>query len=127
MKPAALAAGFIQTRFGVRGLREVPAWHGGFGRPPAWLPFGDPHTQPSGAGFAEPVARVLGRGLLGAQGQDQGQDPAERFLLGPVLRGQRRAVRLAERVRRATIRERLAFVFAALVLFLLALGLGQGG
>lgn len=124
---AALAAGFIQTRFGVRGLREVPAWHGGFGRPPAWLPFGDPHTQPSGAGFAEPVARVLGRGLLGAQGQDQGQDPAERFLLGPLLRGQRRAVRLAERVRRATIRERLAFVFAALVLFLLALGLGQGG
>ncbi|WP_155992608.1 proton-conducting transporter transmembrane domain-containing protein [Acidocella facilis] len=120
---AALAAGFIQTRFGVRGLREVPAWHGGFGRPPAWLPFGDPHTQPSGAGFAEPVARVLGRGLLGAQGQD----PSEHFLLGPLLRGQRRAVRLAERVRRATIRERLAFVFAALVLFLLALGLGQGG
>jgi hydrogenase-4 component B len=30
-------------------------------------------------------------------------------------------------IRRATIRERLAFVFAALVMFLLALGLGQGG
>jgi hypothetical protein len=38
-----------------------------------------------------------------------------------------RFVRLAERVRRATIRERLAFVFAVLVAFLLALGLGQGG
>jgi hypothetical protein len=35
--------------------------------------------------------------------------------------------RLAERIRRATIRQRLAFVFAALVLFLLALGLGQNG
>lgn len=120
---AALAAGFVQTRFGVRGLREVPGWNGGFGRPPAWLPFGDPHTQPSATGFAEPVMRVLGKGVLG-EGMS---DPAEKFLLAPLARLQRRGVRLAERVRRATIRERLAFVFGALVLFLLALGLVQGG
>jgi hydrogenase-4 component B len=120
---AALAAGFVQTRWGTRGLREVPAWNGGFGRPPAWLPFGDPHTQASATGFAEPVMRVLGKGLLGTALAD----PAERFILAPLARLQRRGVRLAERVRRATIRERLAFVFGALVLFLLALGLGQGG
>ena len=120
---AALAAGFVQTRWGVRGLREVPAWNGGFGRPPTWLPFGDPHTQASASGFAEPVMRVLGKGLLGTAMAD----PAERFLLLPMFRLQMRFVRLAERVRRATIRERLAFVFAVLVAFLLALGLGQGG
>ena len=120
---AALAAGFAQTRWGTRGLREVPAWNGGFGRPPAWLPFGDPHTQASATGFAEPIMRVLGKGLLGASMAD----PAERFLLTPLFRLQTRLIRLAERVRRATIRERLAFVFAVLVAFLLALGLGQGG
>ncbi|MDE2458908.1 MAG: hypothetical protein KGL20_06705 [Rhodospirillales bacterium] len=120
---AALAAGFVQTRWGVRGLREVPAWNGGFGRPPAWLPFGDPHTQASATGFAEPIMRVLGKELLGAGMAD----PAERFLLAPLFRIQTRLIRLAERVRRATIRERLAFVFAVLVAFLLALGLGQGG
>jgi formate hydrogenlyase subunit 3/multisubunit Na+/H+ antiporter MnhD subunit len=120
---AALAAGFVQTRWGVRGLREVPAWNGGFGRPPAWLPFGDPHTQASATGFAELVMRVMGKGLLGAGMTD----PAERFLLTPLFRLQMRLIRLAERVRRATIRERLAFVFAVLVAFLLALGLGQGG
>ena len=120
---AALAAGFAQTRLGVRGLREVPAWNGGFGRPPAWLPFGDPHTQPSATGFAEPIMRVLGKGLLGTAMTD----PAERFLLTPLFRLQTKLIRLAERVRRATIRERLAFVFAVLVAFLLALGLGQGG
>ncbi len=120
---AALAAGFAQTRWGGRGLREAPAWNGGFGRPPAWLPFGDPRTQISATGFAEPVMRSIGRELLGTAPVD----PAERFLLIPLIRAQRRGVRLAERMRRATIRERLAFVFAVLVTFLLALGLGRGG
>jgi hypothetical protein len=41
------------------------------------------------------------------------------------LHGQ--VTRLAEWVRRATVRQRLAFVFAALVMFLLVLGLGQNG
>jgi len=120
---AALAAGFIFHRWGVRGTREVPAWTGGFGRPPAWLPFGDPHTQPSATGFAEPVSRALARGVL-APG---GADPSEAFFFGPLFRLHMRCVRVAERLRRATIRQRLAFVFAALVAFLLALGLGEGG
>lgn len=119
----AVAAGFILHRYGVRGSREVPAWNGGFGKPPPWLPFGDPATQPSATGFAEPIARAIGRGLL-APG---GADPAEAFLLTPLTRLHLRCVRVAERLRRATIRQRLAFIFAALVAFLLALGLGEGG
>ena len=33
------------------GARGGPAWEGGFAAPPPWLPFGDPLTQSSGAGF----------------------------------------------------------------------------
>lgn len=119
----AVAAGFVLHRFGTRGTREVPAWNGGFGRPPAWLPFGDPATQPSATGFAEPVARAIAGGLLGKNGAD----PADIWLIAPLRGLHLRGVRLAERIRRATIRERLAFVFAALVMFLAALGLAEGG
>ncbi len=119
----AAAAGFVLQRWGVRGTREVAAWSGGFGRAPAWLPFGDPATQPSATGFAEPVARAIARGVLGRDATD----PAELYLMDPLRLLHLRGVRVAERIRRATIRERLAFVFAALVLFLLALGLAEGG
>jgi formate hydrogenlyase subunit 3/multisubunit Na+/H+ antiporter MnhD subunit len=110
-------------KFGTRGEREVPAWNGGFGRPPVWLPFGDPKTQASGTGLAEPVWRAMGVGIL----TRDGTDPGEAYLFTPIARLHFRATRLAERIRRATIRQRLAFVFFALVMFLLALGLGQGG
>jgi hydrogenase-4 component B len=118
----ATAAGFVLHRFGVRGTREVAPWNGGFGRPPVWLPFGDPTTQPSATGFAEPVSRAITAGVL-----KPGADPADAWLIAPLLSLHLRGVRLAERIRRATIRERLAFVFGALVMFLLALGLVEGG
>jgi formate hydrogenlyase subunit 3/multisubunit Na+/H+ antiporter MnhD subunit len=116
------AAFALLYRFGVRNTREVHAWNGGFGRPPVWLPFGDPATQPSATGFAEPVRRAIGHGLL-ARG---GADPAEAYVFAPLYRLNLRLTRLAEHIRRATIRQRLAFVFAALVVFLLILGLRQG-
>jgi formate hydrogenlyase subunit 3/multisubunit Na+/H+ antiporter MnhD subunit len=119
----ALALAALLRRFGVRGSREVSAWMGGFGAPPAWLPFGDPATQPSATGFAQPVARAIGAGVLAAGGAD----PAETWLLAPLLRVHTRLTRLAENIRRSTIRERLAFIFMALVVFLLVLGLGEGG
>ena len=56
-----------------------------------------------------------------------GADLSEAYLLIPLARLNARLTRLAERIRRATLRQRLAFVFATLVIFLLALGLGQGG
>jgi formate hydrogenlyase subunit 3/multisubunit Na+/H+ antiporter MnhD subunit len=117
----ALAAGTafaLLRRFGARGEREVRAWQGGFGKPPAWLPFGNPATQPSATGLAEPVRRAMPAVLTGV-------DPGEVWLLAPLARANNAVTRLAERIRRATIRQRLAFVFAALVAFLLALGLGQ--
>jgi formate hydrogenlyase subunit 3/multisubunit Na+/H+ antiporter MnhD subunit len=123
MAVLAAIAFFALRRFGVRGEREVPAWNGGFGKPPVWLPFGDPATQPIASGFAEPVRRVLGSALLGPLGLD----PGEKYILAPLSRLHLRLTRIAEWVRRATIRQRLAFVFAVLVMFLLALGLGQDG
>jgi formate hydrogenlyase subunit 3/multisubunit Na+/H+ antiporter MnhD subunit len=119
----ATGAGFLLHRFGLRGTREVAPWTGGFGAPPVWLPFGDPTTQPSATGFAEPVFRAIGRGLLTAEGTD----PSEAYLIAPLQRLHLRGVRIAERIRRSTIRQRLAFVFAGLVMFLLALGLAEGG
>jgi len=119
---AACAAGawwFVKI-FGARGEREVPAWQGGFGKPPPWLPFGDPATQATGTGLSEPIRRAIGFTILGARNAD----PGEVFVLEPLRRMNVAVTRAAERVRRATIRERLAFVFAALVFFLLALGLG---
>jgi formate hydrogenlyase subunit 3/multisubunit Na+/H+ antiporter MnhD subunit len=123
MAVLAAIAFFALRRFAVRGEREVPAWNGGFGKPPVWLPFGDPATQPIASGFAEPVRRVLGAAVLGPSGLD----PGEKFILAPLSRLHLRLTRGAEWVRRATIRQRLAFVFAVLVVFLLALGLGQDG
>jgi formate hydrogenlyase subunit 3/multisubunit Na+/H+ antiporter MnhD subunit len=119
----AAAAFFGMRRWGARGEREALPWRGGFGKPPAWLPFGDPATQPSATGFAEPVRRALGVALLG----NAGTDPSERYILAPLIRLHLQATRLAEWLRRATVRQRLAFVFAALVMFLLVLGLGQNG
>lgn len=119
---AAAAAFLALRRFGVRGTREAAAWNGGFGPPPAWLPFGDPKTQLSATGFAEPVRRAMGQGVLAPSGADL----ADAYLLTPLSRLNTCLTRLAERIRRATIRQRLAFVFGALVMFLLALGLGQG-
>jgi formate hydrogenlyase subunit 3/multisubunit Na+/H+ antiporter MnhD subunit len=120
---SAAVAFLLLQKYAVRGTRDVTAWNGGFGRPPAWLPFGDPTTQPTAAGLAQPVRRALAGGIL----PRSGVDPTELLLLLPLTRLNMRLTRLAERIRRTTIRQRLAFVFFALVMFLLALGLGQGG
>jgi formate hydrogenlyase subunit 3/multisubunit Na+/H+ antiporter MnhD subunit len=123
MAVAAGAAYAVLRRFGARGERAVHAWNGGFGRPPVWLPFGDPKTQPTGLGFAEPVLRAIGGAILAGGERDLG----EAYVFTPLARLNFRATRLAERIRRATIRQRLAFVFGALVVFLLVLGLSRGG
>jgi hypothetical protein len=68
------------------------------------------------------VRRALGEAIL-----LHGGDPADALLWQPLLWLQLRLTRGAEYIRRATIRQRLAFVFLALVAFLAALGLEQGG
>ena len=119
--PAGLAF-LLLRRFGARGEREVSAWNGGFGKPPVWLPFGDPITQPSGTGFAEPVRRALGARWLGRPGAD----PGEKYMLRPLARLNSLLVSWAQRIGRTTLRRNLAILLAALVLFLVALSLGQG-
>jgi formate hydrogenlyase subunit 3/multisubunit Na+/H+ antiporter MnhD subunit len=102
--------------------RHVADWTGGLGAAPAWLPFGEAATQPTATGFAEPIRRAIASRML-----FPGTDPTDLYLLAPLYRVNAYLTRLAEHVRRSTIRERLAFVFALLVLFLLVLGLlGDG-
>ncbi len=58
----ALAAGALAIGIARRsppGVAAVPAWNGGFIAPPPHLPLGDPATQPSAAGLAQPLRRVL--------------------------------------------------------------------
>jgi NADH:ubiquinone oxidoreductase subunit 5 (subunit L)/multisubunit Na+/H+ antiporter MnhA subunit len=57
----ALAAAALVLRLvpGAGGVARGPAWDGGFMAPPPHLPFGDPLTQPSAAGLAEPLRRAL--------------------------------------------------------------------
>ncbi len=56
----ALAAAALVLRLAPgAGVVRGPAWDGGFLAPPPHLPFGDPLTQPSAAGSAEPLRRLL--------------------------------------------------------------------
>jgi formate hydrogenlyase subunit 3/multisubunit Na+/H+ antiporter MnhD subunit len=64
-----LAAGLVLWLRRLRGVPagavSGPAWDGGFAAPPAWLPFGNPVTQSSGAGFApSPACGTLFRRLI---------------------------------------------------------------
>ena len=56
-----LAAAALVLRLvpGAGGVVRGSAWDGGFMAPPPHLPFGDPLTQPSAAGLAEPLRRAL--------------------------------------------------------------------
>ncbi|HQT67307.1 MAG TPA: proton-conducting transporter membrane subunit [Acetobacteraceae bacterium] len=122
--------------------RYVDLWQGGFAKPPIWQPFGDPGTQASATGFAEPVRRALGRSILGAHISIEPAapgsalaatvvsgfvDPTERFLLGPVLRAFASFVVLLDWINRLTLLHRLMLVVGVVVAFLLALGLISGG
>jgi len=118
-----------------RGHATAPAWDCGYLAPPAHLPFGDPLTQPSGAGFSQPIARMLGAPLLAAREhvtapapgsmapalhEAQSTDPGWRALTW--LRGARHALSgQADRMRGLSIRHALGLIFATLVLLLAVL------
>ena len=137
----ALAAGLVVwlvRSLTTPGHRVGPAWDGGFGAPPPWLPFGDPLTQYGGASFAQPLHRTLGTALLRAEetvdtpapGETRPariavvtSDPAEWGLFGPLTRLRARLSAYADAIRFLTLRHTLALMFAALVLFLAVLAL----
>lgn len=116
---ALVIAGFVQTRWGVRDLQETPAWNGGFDRPPAWLPFGDPHTQSTASGFAREIGRVVGlKSTL---------DPSRRCLLRPLLRLYLILTRFGASLDALLTHLTLPLLFITLMLVLLYFGWRQGG
>ncbi len=117
------------------GAARAPTWDCGYIAPPAHLPFGDPATQPSGPGFSQPIARMLGAPLLAgtdkvsvpppgsmapATRRAGTTDPAWAALA--ALRGARHGVsEWSDRLRTLSVRHSLGLMFAALVLLLAVL------
>ena len=83
----ALAAGLVWGAVRARspaGHRVAPAWDGGAGSPPAWLPFGDPATQAGAEGLAAGLAAALGRLSCVRRVRWRRFVPAGRLALPPV-------------------------------------------
>jgi len=123
----------LRLRGGARGIAAGPAWACGFMPPPPHLPFGDPLTQPSAAGLAQPLRRMLGTPLLGAEERvampDPGDprpatlattlaDPAFAWLLAPLARLRDALAGAAERLRDLSIRQCLMLSFSVLIAML---------
>lgn len=137
---ALLVAGLA---FGLRrrsppGVTLGPAWGCGFIAPPPHLPLGDPATQPSAAGLAQPIGRMLGGAVLAAEERVTMPDPGETaparleagfrepsfpWLLLPVARLRDALVTRAERLRDLGIRQCLMLTFGLLVLLLAAVAM----
>jgi formate hydrogenlyase subunit 3/multisubunit Na+/H+ antiporter MnhD subunit len=128
-------------RAGAPAPQRGPAWDCGFQPPPAHLPFGDPLSQPSAAGAAQPLRRALGPLALtlrethapaapGAPGPASlrvtARDRGFGALLLPLARARRRAGHQAERLRNLPLGACLALAFGTLVgLLALLAGLGR--
>ncbi|MBY0339295.1 MAG: hydrogenase 4 subunit B, partial [Acetobacteraceae bacterium] len=110
-----------------------PAWDCGYIAPPPHLPFGDPLTQPTGAGLGQPLRRMLGETLLAAREEvtpapPGSADPARHdvrwrdlsvaAILAPLGAARHAATLRVERLRNLTARQCLALSFGALVLLL---------
>jgi hypothetical protein len=120
-------------RFGSHALRRAPAWDCGFPDP-------RPETQYTGASFAQPIRRVYGTVVFRshetvtmpppgdtapARIQKYISDPVWDLLYAPVAGAVWRLSLLLNAMQFLTIRRYLGFVFAALVILLLALALWQ--
>jgi hypothetical protein len=112
------------------GIVRGPAWDCGFIAPPHHLPFGDPATQVSAAGMAQPLRRMLGKTLLAAHEkvampppcdtaparlQAGFHDPVLALISGPLPRARDRLAALAERLRDFSLRQCLGLGFAVLL------------
>jgi formate hydrogenlyase subunit 3/multisubunit Na+/H+ antiporter MnhD subunit len=112
------------------GIVRGPAWDCGFIAPPHHLPFGDPATQVSAAGMAQPLRRMLGKTLLAAREkvampppgdtaparlQAGFHDPVLALISGPLPRARDRLAALAERLRDFSLRQCLGLGFAVLL------------
>jgi len=132
-----LAAGLLVRalirRAGAPALVRGPAWDCGFAAPPPDLPFGDPATQPSAAGLAQPLRRMLGQPLLvvtevvtmappgspaPARLEAGFADPLESLALPALATARDRLAAGLDRLRDLTLRQALMLPFGALVALL---------
>jgi hypothetical protein len=119
-----------------------PVWNCGFIDPPAHLPFGDPLTQPTAGGIAQPLRRMLGEPLLQAResvdmprpGETRAghyaagfRDPSGPLLLAPAAAIRDRITTQVEKLRDFTIRRCLSLSFGTLVGLLALLAWLEGG
>ncbi|TCZ60957.1 proton-conducting transporter transmembrane domain-containing protein [Roseicella aquatilis] len=126
-----VAVFFLVRRRSPAATQRGPVWNCGFIDPPSHLlPFGDPLTQPTAGGIAQPLRRMLGESLLAAHeavdmprpGETRAathragfRDPAFALLLAPAAALRERLSIQAERLRDFTIRRCLSLSFATLV------------
>ncbi|MCO6419173.1 hypothetical protein JYK14_23860, partial [Siccirubricoccus sp. KC 17139] len=112
------------------GTQRGAVWNCGFIDPPAHLPFGDPLTQPTAGGIAQPLRRMLGTTVFAAReavemprpGETRAaryeasfRDPSFPLLLAPLARARDALAARAERLRDFTIRRNLSLAFGLLV------------
>jgi formate hydrogenlyase subunit 3/multisubunit Na+/H+ antiporter MnhD subunit len=112
-----------------------PAWGCGAAPPPRWLPLGDPLTQPSAAGFAQPLRRMLAEpwlarreGIVAPEPAAPGAarlgvsvgDPSVAWLLRPLGRARDWLAARAEVWRDWSLRRHLGLVLALVCALLLA-------
>jgi hypothetical protein len=127
---AGAALVLLLKRFSPGAAQRGPVWNCGFIDPPAHLPFGDPFSQPTAAGIAQPLRRMLGVSVLGAReavampppGETRAatyaasfRDPSLPLLLAPLAQLREAVATQAERLRDLTIRRHLSLGFGLLV------------
>jgi hydrogenase-4 component B len=140
---ALLGAGvlLLVRRAGRPEARPGPAWGCGAAPAPPWLPLGDPAVQPSAAGFAQPLRRMLAEpwlarreGIAAPEPPGPGParlslsagDPSRAWLLRPVARLCEALAVRAEAFRDWSLRRHLGLVLALLCLLLLGFAAAGG-
>ncbi len=111
------------------GLSQGPGWDGGMMAPPAHMVFGDAAMQPSAAGLAQPVGRLLGGPLLGwrehispTQARITWRDPF-RPLVARLAALRHAMAAGADRLREPSARQAVVLGFALLLGLLAALAM----
>jgi formate hydrogenlyase subunit 3/multisubunit Na+/H+ antiporter MnhD subunit len=131
----------VIRRAGRPEARRGPAWGCGAAPPPAWLPRGDPAVQPSAAGFAQPLRRMLAEPWLARRegivapeppGADPARlalslgDPSRAWLLRPLARLRDALGLRAEAFRDWSLRRHLGLVLGLVCALLLAFAAAGG-
>ena len=128
-----LAVRWRSRRVPMHAPMRAPVWDGGFMAPPHHLPFGDPLSQGSAAGLAQPMQRSLGGVALTMRAVHMAQAPGSAaaaslrvttrdrgftWVLHPLARLRRAASRRVEVLRGLPLRGYIAMSFGTLIALL---------